>query len=321
MKTLLQRVIQDKETNLYPVWLMRQAGRYMPEYMAMKQQSDGFLDMALTPWKAAEITMQPINAFDMDAAIIFSDILVINYALGQELDYTPSPVLGPYKESFFDTPLDQFSERCEPVYEAIRKVRKELNDSKSLIGFAAAPWTLCKYMCHGKHKLDVVQKLIPYIINHLLQQIEAGCDTIQIFDSHAGDISNEDFQEFIIDPTKSIVDAIRANYPEVCIIAFPRLVGPLINDYIEQVNPDAINISDDLPIDEINGEVIQGGISVKRLIKGEDITPVLEKMKDKPYIVNLAHGIDKTTPVENVKNFVNAVKDFRNSLAEVDNNL
>ena len=314
MKTLLQRVIQDKETNLYPVWLMRQAGRYMPEYMAMKAKSKGFLDMAMTPWKAAEITMQPILEFDMDAAIIFSDILVINYALGQELDYNPSPDLGPYKESFFDTPLNTFSERCEPVYEAIRKVREELDDSKSLIGFAAAPWTLCKYMCDGEQKLDVVQKLIPYIINHLLQQIEAGCDTVQIFDSHAGEISNEDFQEFVVTPTKTIVDVIRAHYPEVCIIAFPRLVGPLINDYIEQVNPDAINISDDLPVDEINGEVIQGGISVKRLIKGEDITPVLEKMKDRPYIVNLAHGIDKTTPVENVRNLINTVKEFRQNV-------
>ena len=162
-------------------------------------------------------------------------------------------------------------------------------------------------MCDGEQKLDVVQKLVPFIINHLLQQIEAGCDTIQIFDSHAGDISNENFQEFVITPTKTIVDVVRAHYPEVCIIAFPRLVGPLINDY-------AINISDDLPVDEINGEVLQGGIAIKRLIKGEDITPVLEKMKDRPYIVNLAHGIDKTTPVENVRNLINTVKEFRQNV-------
>lgn len=112
-------------------------------------------------------------------------------------------------------------------------------------------------------------------------------------------------------PTKIIVDVIRAHYPHVCIIAFPRLVGKKINDYIDYVKPDAINISDDLPVDEINGEVIQGGISVKRLIKGEDITPVLDKMKDRPYIVNLAHGIDKTTPVENVRQLVNTVKEYR----------
>lgn len=191
MKTLLQRVIQDKETNLYPVWLMRQAGRYMPEYMAMKAKSNGFLDMAMTPWKAAEITMQPILEFDMDCAIIFSDILIINYALGQELDYNPSPQLGPYSEDFWKTTESEFIEKCKPVYEAIEKVREELDDSKSLIGFAAAPYTICKYMCE-EQKLDVVENLIPFIVTHLSMQIEAGCDTIQIFDSHACDISEED---------------------------------------------------------------------------------------------------------------------------------
>jgi len=310
MKTLLQRTIKNKEANLYPVWLMRQAGRYMPVYMEMKANSNGFLDMAMTPWKAAEITMQPIYEFDMDCAIIFSDILVVNHALGQELDYNPSPILGPYSPSFFDTSIEEFVENCEPVYAAIEIVRDVLDDSKSLIGFAAAPYTICKYMC-GEQNLEVVQKLVPYIIEHLERQIEAGCDTVQIFDSHAGDISEEDFEAFVMNPTKLIVDHIRNLYPEVCIIAFPRLVGLKINDYIEYVNPDAINISDDLPVDKINGEVIQGGIAVKRLIKGEDITPVLNKMKDRPYVVNLAHGIDKTTPMEHVRQLVNTVKQYR----------
>ena len=310
MKTLLQRTIKDEEVNLYPVWLMRQAGRYMPVYMEMKAKSNGFLDMALTPEKAAEITMQPILEFDMDCAIIFSDILVVNHALGQELDYTPSPVLGPYKPEFFDTPIEEFREKCEPVYAAIELVREELDRSKSLIGFAAAPYTICKYMC-GEQNLEVVQKLVPYIIEHLEQQIEAGCDTVQIFDSHAGDISDEDFGAFVMEPTKLIVDHIRNLYPEVCIIAFPRLVGDKINAYIEYVNPDCTNISDDKPVDEINGEVLQGGIAIKRLIKGEDITPVLNKMKDRPYVVNLAHGIHKTTPVENVRQLVNTVKQYR----------
>ena len=313
MKTLLQRTIKDKEPNLYPVWLMRQAGRYMPEYMAMKEKSNGFLDMALTPSKAAEITMQPINEFDMDAAIIFSDILIINYALGQELDYTPGPVLGPYSEDFWNTSFEEFSLRCKPVYEAIELVRKELDDSKSLIGFAAAPYTLCKYMCDSVDS-DIVNRLIPYIVEHLSAQIEYGCDTIQIFDSWAGDISEHDFDEIIIEPTKIIVDAIRKRYPDVCIIAFPRLVGDKINKYIEIVNPDCTNISDDKPVDEIEGEVLQGGISVKRLIRGEDISPVLYKMKGKPYVVNLAHGIHKTTPVEHVRNLVNTTKVYRSNV-------
>ena len=313
MKTLLQRTIKDKEVNLYPVWLMRQAGRYMPEYMAMKAKSNGFLDMALTPWKAAEITLQPIKEFDMDAAIIFSDILIINHALGQELDYNPSPVLGPYSEDFWNTDFDTFLTRCQPVYKAIELVREELDDSKSLIGFAAAPYTLCKYMC-GSVEPDIVNRLIPYIVEHLSSQIDYGCDTIQIFDSWAGDISEHDFDEIIIEPTKLIVDAIRSRHPEVCIIAFPRLVGDKINKYIEIVKPDCTNISDDKPVDEIEGEVLQGGIAVKRLIRGEDITPVLDKMKGKPYIVNLAHGINKITPVENVRNLVNTAKEYRENV-------
>ena len=234
----------------------------------------------------------------------------MNHALGQELDYNPSPVLGPYSEDFWKTTESDFIEKCKPVYEAIEKVREELDDSNSLIGFAAAPYTICKYMCE-EQKLDVVENLIPFIVTHLSMQIEAGCDTIQIFDSHACDISEEDFESFVMSPTKIIVDVIRAHYPHVCIIAFPRLVGKKINDYIDYVNPDAINISDDLPVDEIKADVIQGGISVKRLIKGEDITPVLNKMKDRPYVVNLAHGIHKTTPVENVRQLVNTVKEYR----------
>jgi len=162
-----------------------------------------------------------------------------------------------------------------------------------------------------RQDLTIVQKLIPYIVTHLSMQIEAGCDTIQIFDSHACDISEDDFYDFVIKPTKTIVDVIRAHYPHVCIIAFPRLVGDKINEYIEIVNPDCTNISDDKPVDEIHGEVLQGGITVQRLINGEDITPVLDKMKDKPYVVNLAHGIHKTTPVENVRALVNTVKEYR----------
>ena len=313
MKTLLQRTIKDKEVNLYPVWLMRQAGRYMPEYMAIKHDSNGFLDMALTPRKAAEITMQPIRVFDMDAAIIFSDILIVNYALGQELDYTPAPILGPFKNEFFDVSLCDFITKCEPVYEAIRLVRAELDSTKSLIGFAAAPYTICKYMC-GEKNLGVVRNLVPYIVAHLIKQIEAGCDTIQLFDSHAGDISDDEFSEFVITPTKQIVDVIRSRYPDVCIIAFPRLVGKKINSYIETVNADAVNISDDIEVDDICGDVLQGGITVKSLLDREDITPMLSKMKGKAYIVNLAHGIDKHTPVEHVTNFVNTVKAYRGNL-------
>ena len=311
MKTILQRTIKDKEKNLYPVWLMRQAGRYMPEYMQMKQDSNGFLDMALTPHKAKEITLQPINAFDMDAAIIFSDILVIPYALGQELDYTPSPVLGPFNEKMFETDMWTFVKKCQPVYDAIKQTRVKLDESKSLIGFAGAPYTLCKYMTKSKDR-NVVDKLVPYIVEHLSKQIDAGCDTIQIFDSWAGDLSDQELDTLCYKPTAKIVNAIRDQYPQVGIIAFPRLIGKNINQFADIVKPDCINLSDDIPVEDVTTNVVlQGGIPWQGLLANEDITPMLQKMKDKSYIVNLAHGVNKETPVVNVKNFVQTVKDFR----------
>ena len=148
MVTRLQRTIKNKEHGLNPIWLMRQAGRYMPEYMQIKNNSKGFLDMALTPSKATEITLQPINEFDMDAAIIFSDILIIPYALGQELDYTPGPVMGKLDYRILETNIEDFLHRCKPVYDAIKQTRKQLDDSKSLIGFAGAPWTLYLSLIH-----------------------------------------------------------------------------------------------------------------------------------------------------------------------------
>ena len=311
MKTILQRTIKDKETNLYPVWLMRQAGRYMPEYMAIKEASNGFLDMALTPSKATEITMQPIKAFDMDAAIIFSDILVIPYALGQELDYNPAPKLGPYNEDMLNTDRFLFIERCQPVYDAIKQTRQELDSNKSLIGFVGAPYTLCKYMCGNKDQ-KVIEGLVPYIIEHLVHQIEAGCDTVQIFDSWAGDLTEQELDKLCYSPTAKIVEAIRKIYPEVSIIAFPRLIGKNINDFAKIVNPDCINLSDDIPVEEVSTNVVlQGGIPISELLADANPTLMLEKMKDKPYIVNLAHGVNKETPVENVRNFVQTVKDFR----------
>ena len=196
MLTRLQRTIKNKEAGLNPIWLMRQAGRYMPEYMEIKNNSKGFLDMALTPSKATQITLQPIEAFDMDAAIIFSDILIIPYALGQELDYSPGPVMGKLDYRILQTPLDDFLHRCKPVYEAITQTRQQLDKSKSLIGFAGAPWTLYRYMSgiHSTLQLDhkqaqyVMERLTHYVTQHLVEQIKAGCDTVQIFDSWASDI-------------------------------------------------------------------------------------------------------------------------------------
>ena len=325
MPTLLQKTIIDKEKNLYPTWLMRQAGRYMPEYMAVKKASKGFLDMALTPTKARDITMQPINAFNMDAAIIFSDILVIPFAIGQELDYVPAPVLGPFTKDMLITPKSLFLERCQPVYEAIKMTRKELDNSKSLIGFAGAPWTLYRYMnkLTSSEQADentewCLDRLADYIILHLSAQIEAGCDTIQIFESWAQDIQPAHLNKCCYDPTAKIVDRIRNLYPEVGIICFPRLIGNNISDYCNWVKPDCVSFSEDISfgtVKNIKNISYQGGINPNVLLEKdlnfENISFQLEQMKDQPYVVNLAHGVNKETNPDHVKQFVDQIKSYR----------
>ncbi len=197
------------------------------------------------------------------------------------------------------------------LIDAIKQTRQELDSSKSLIGFAGAPYTLCKYMTQTKDQ-NVVDKLVPFIVEHLVQQIKAGCDTIQIFDSWAGDLTEEELDTLCYFPTAHIVSDIRELYPEVSIIAFPRLIGKNINDFANVVIPDCINLSDDIPVEDVTTKlVLQGGIPINELLVNGDITPMLQKMKDKPYVVNLAHGVNKETPVENVRNFVQTVKDFR----------
>ena len=331
-RTILQRTIKDKEPNLYPVWLMRQAGRYMPEYMAIKNASKGFLDMALTPDKAAEITMQPIKEFDMDAAIIFSDILIIPYALGQPLDYTPGPKLGTFDKKYFDTDMDVFIEKCKPVYEAITKVRSQLCHSKSLIGFAGAPWTLYRYMSDNvlAGNIDefdgayMMTRLVDYIVEHLSQQIKAGCDTVQVFDSWASDLGEEHIIPYCYEPTAQIVERLRALHPDVGIIVFPRLIGEEINNFSKYVNADCISLSDDMKTDWIlkrmGSQCLQGGIPPQVLLSEhrEDIlrgtVPMIRQMKDCAYVVNLAHGINKETPVENVRFFIEIVKRNRENI-------
>ena len=331
MRTLLQRTIIDKEPNLYPVWLMRQAGRYMPEYMAIKKASKGFLDMALTPSKATEITLQPIQAFDMDAAIIFSDILIIPYALGQSLDYTPGPKLGTFEPKIFETEMSQFRQQCEPVYEAIRRTRQQLDPSKSLIGFVGAPWTLYRYMI-GNNKPDTldpfesrdhIQSLVKFCVEHLVGQIEAGCDTVQIFDSWAGDLQEDFIIDYCFDPTAQIVSQIKTRYPDVGVIAFPRLIGREIKNFTAWCDPylDCVSLSGDVPVKYLYKHMgtvaLQGGIAPELLLEYDKekimrgVLPMLRQMQDMAYVTNLAHGVIKETPVESVAFMVEVIKRFR----------
>ena len=332
MRTLLQRTIIDKEPNLYPIWLMRQAGRYMPEYMAIKKASKGFLDMALDPIKASDITMQPIKAFDMDAAIIFSDILIIPYALGQGLDYVPAPKLDRFDPKIFDTNLETFFNKCEPVYEAIRKTRQQLDPSKSLIGFVGAPWTLYRYMKGNNDVASMdsfdsrehIQSLTKFCVEHLSKQIEAGCDCVQVFDSWAGDLGEDFIIDYCFEPTAQIVSEIKTRHPDVGIIGFPRLIGKEVKNFSAWCDPylDCVSLSGDVPVKflykHLGTVALQGGIEPEALLEYDKekimkaTLPLLRQMQDMAYVVNLSHGVIKETPVDSVDFLVEVIKRFRN---------
>ena len=282
--------------------------------------------MALTPDKAAEITMQPIKEFDMDAAIIFSDILVIPYAMGQELDYVPGPKLGKFDKKFFEADMETFIEKCKPVYEAITKVRNTLCHSKSLIGFAGAPWTLYRYMSGNVmpghiDEFDgawMMQRLTDYIVEHLSQQIKAGCDTVQLFDSWASAVPASQRRRLIFEPTRLIVEGVRKRGHKQPIIGFPKGIGEGLIKFVNVTGVDAVGL--DQSVDPVwahenlpENFPVQGNLDPMSILHAgsemyRDIDHILDAFKSRPHIFNLGHGITPPTPPENVQLMLNHVK-------------
>jgi uroporphyrinogen decarboxylase len=309
-----------------PLWLMRQAGRYLPEYREARKQAGDFVSLCLNPELACEVTLQPIRRFGFDASIIFSDILMVPYALGQKLWFEEGegPRLGEPVWHDFDESL------MAPVYDAVRLTRSGLPKDTALIGFAGAPWTLLLYALQGKgggefqtgrlkvyqnkaEALQRIQVLTNAVTTHLLNQIDAGCDTVQIFDSWAGLCPAPLCRDFIIRPIQTIVKAIKAARPRVPVIVFakgyndPATLGDL-------VQADAIGIDQYTPLSTvITNKVVQGNLDPLALIAGGDVLQqavehILTDMDGKAHIFNLGHGIDKTTPVEHVEQLIRLVK-------------
>ena len=306
---------------------MRQAGRYLPEYNEVRAQAGDFVSLCLNPELACEVTLQPIRRFGFDAAIIFSDILMIPYALGQKLWFEAGegPRLG-------EPGWQDFSpEKLEPVYEAIRLTRQKLDAGTSLIGFAGAPWTLLMYALQGKGggefqdgrskvyvdladakaKLAVLTRAVS---DHLIAQIDAGCDTVQIFDSWAGLCPTPLHKEFLFDPAKAIVDAVRAARPDAGIIAFPKgFNGP--KGYINHVKPDVLGCDQFMPgpVMADMDVIAQGNLDPLALLTGgrvldEAVDLILARMEGKAHIFNLGHGIDKHTPPAHVEQLMKRIR-------------
>lgn len=326
-----------------PVWLMRQAGRYLPEYREIRAQQPHFMDLVMTPELAAEITLQPIRRFGMDAAILFSDILVIPEALGQKVRFEAGegPKLDPLRGVSDLNRLSQenFLKTIAPVCETVRLVRSGLKregfDQTTLIGFSGAPWTLACYMIEGGGSRDFTQaKLWAYsdpagfgdlidlltqaVIDYCLAQIDAGAEVIQLFDSWAGVLDHTQFARWVIRPTRLIVEALRNNHPDIPIIGFPRGAGRMALDYVQSTQVSALSLDSQTapkwaasvfqPLAPVQGNLdpaclLAGGLAMEAAT--EDI---LSHLGQGPLIFNLGHGVIKETPPAHVAELVAIVR-------------
>ena len=331
----IREVIINKNTGINPIWIMRQAGRYLPEFREIRKKNTDFIQLCLNEKLASEITLQPLKRFDLDAAIIFSDILMIPYALNQKVEFKKNfgPMLGELdlKEVSKLDEID-FIEKIYPVYKAINLVSKnELTKGKSTIGFVGAPWTLLVYMINKQSpKLKLKNNFFKdeFLINrilillekftkiHIKNQIENGAEVIQIFDSWAGLLHEKDLPNYIYIPTLNLVDYVKSlNVPVIC---FPRGIKDY-KSYCEIVRPSAICIDYDVDPIKIQKEIkipIQGGLDPKVLLSDKEnlkkeATKYLEIFKDHPYIFNLGHGILPETNPEMVEYLVKIVKEFK----------
>ena len=330
LKTITSRLRQKE----IPVWFMRQAGRYLPEYHDVIREAGSFLELCYTPELVEEVTLQPVKRFGLDAAIIFSDILVVPDALGCKVKFIKEkgPEIEPisnYRE--IDVPEEKVLEHLKSIFQSIRNVRKSLQKDKSLIGFAGAPWTIASYIT-GRDKNfskikemsysqeenleKIIEKITKVTISYLIKQIESGVDIIQIFDSNAGGVSSEEFRKWIINPTKEIVSSIHKIYPDFPIIGFPKGAGVMYEQFSIETGVAVTSIDHNIPISWAKNNIssiIQGNLDPYLVAynKNKAISEarnLINIMKDEPFIFNLGHGIIPSTPVENIEAIVKLIK-------------
>ena len=318
---------------------MRQAGRYLPEYRAIRAKTQDFLEMVYTPDIAVEVTLQPLRRYGMDAAILFSDILVIPDALGQKVAFVhgEGPVLEPLHNA---ADLDRLQagdlhERLAPVYETVRRLTGSLDDKTALIGFAGAPWTVAVYMVEGRGGTDhaairrwayrdpagfgrLINILVEATAAYLSRQIEAGAEVVQLFDTWAGVLSEDQFQRWCIAPTNAIVERLRQNHPNVPVIGFPRGAGALYADYVRQTGVNAVGLDNGVPLQWAADTLqpmaaVQGNLDNQLLVVGgmaldTEIDRILNIFRQGPHIFNLGHGIVPDTSPEHVARLVERVR-------------
>jgi uroporphyrinogen decarboxylase len=338
MPGLLLDTLRGQAGSRRPVWLMRQAGRYLPEYRELRARKGGFLELVYDSEAAAEITLQPVRRFGFDGAILFSDILIVPYAMGQDLAFLAGegPRLSP---RLADAALDALAaapERLQPIYRTVGLVRERLDPETTLLGFAGSPWTVATYMVAGEGSRDhqlartmayrtsaafqaLVDAVVAVTIEYLSGQIDAGAEAVQLFDSWAGSLAPDQFERWVIAPTAAIADAVKARHPGVPVIGFPKGAGARLAAYARETGVDAIGL--DETIDPVwamhelpEGMPVQGNLDPLLLLAGGEALEqrarwVLEALAGRPHVFNLGHGIDKETPIEHVERLLAVVRE------------
>ena len=334
----LLAVLRGERRDPPPLWLMRQAGRYLPEYRQLRQEKGSFLDLVYDSDAAAEVTLQPLQRFpEIDAAILFSDILIIPFAIGQNLTFVAGegPRLTPPLVSSELSDLTAYSARLDPIYETVAKVKARLAPSKTLIGFAGSPWTVATYMVAGQGSREqaearrlayrdperfaaIIGTIEAVTFDYLSGQIEAGAEVVQLFDSWAGSLAPSEFERWVIGPTARLVKRVRAKHPYVPIIGFPKGAGGKLAAYARETKVDAIGIDEtvdpvwahkalpkDLPV--------QGNLDPLALLAGGEVlssavAAILDAFAERPHIFNLGHGILQDTPIAHVEELMRLVR-------------
>jgi uroporphyrinogen decarboxylase len=319
---------------------MRQAGRYLPEYRQLREEKGSFLELVYDSDAAAEVTLQPLERFDFDAAILFSDILIVPFAIGQNLTFVAGegPRLTPVLGSADLDSLTAFPARLDPIYETVRKVKARLSPATTLIGFAGAPWTVATYMVAGEgsrdqvetrrlaygdpKKLDsVISRIEKVTVDYLSRQIDAGAEAVQLFDSWSGSLSPLLFERFVIAPTARIVTKLKKKHPKVPVIGFPRGAGGKIRAYAEETGVSAVGLDETTDPVWANRELpsglpVQGNLDPLVLLAGglemkSSVRRILDVFAGRPHVFNLGHGILQDTPVSHVEQLVELVKGAR----------
>ena len=333
----LLAVLSGGKSERKPIWLMRQAGRYLPEYRALRAEKGGFLALATDPQAAAEITLQPIRRFGFDGAILFSDILIVPWALGQDLSFTTGegPRLAPPLVAASLDSLARSPERFETIYRTVENVKAALPAETTFLGFAGSPWTVATYMIAGQGSREqaearryayadpsgfgaILAAIEAATIDYLSGQIRAGVEAVQLFDSWAGSLAPDQFERWVIAPTARIVAALKARHPDVPVIGFPKGAGGKLVAYARETGVDAIGVDEtvdpawaaaQLPA----GMPVQGNLDPLALIAGGEalasaVGRILSSFADRPHVFNLGHGILPDTPIAHVEQLIELVR-------------